>query len=173
MDKNLVLWVEDMIESISEQIEYCKVSGYDVRVVQTAPTLIQELQHNTDRIALIVVDIIVVGIPSLETIEISYSDTCNGAEAGWVILERLLRPVSGIARYSRIPVLLVSYRPLLGKDRERLARVNELCDLNGWAQVKYLEKEGSVSSPGGIQPWRTRFEILINELHQGGWEVSS
>ena len=149
----IVLFVEDRPMSIIKQQSTCHEMDLEVEMISTAIELDAFLEKKHSEVCLIVMDIMLHGVPHLEDIDIDNSYTDGGYEAGWVIIERYLRPlIDTIAgevlpeqgRYAKIPIVILSTRPLSEEvNKERLIPLNEPHRSAGVPLIQYIEKDGS------------------------------
>jgi len=161
--KNVIIWIEDRPDTVAGQISFCKRLGFDVKVVGTAHRLAELLKAEKDRTGLIIIDIMLFSVMSLDSIKITGSQTEDGYKAGWVIIDRFLRtetPLDGMDDYKNIPILIVSTRKQTDSDE---AQISELKSRDGeW--IDYIEK-GGLDENGNIS-WIEQFENKIKELHK-------
>jgi len=140
MSKNLIIWVEDRSITVEELIDLCRKQGFEVRVVATAHRLAEILQKEEARICLFVVDIMLFNIMSLENIRIPDSLTENGYSAGWVLIDRFLRPIQSSPEmpvgYPDIPIIILSSRPMNVEDKDKLEDFRQ----RRGAWIEYIEK---------------------------------
>jgi CheY-like chemotaxis protein len=132
--------MEDRPLTVEGLVTLCRDKGYSIKMVSTIHRFLDLLEENKDRIRLIILDLLLYGISSLESVQITDSDTDGGFNAGWIIIERLLHPKGCVGPYSHIPVVILSTRPATAKDFTRL----ELLNRDG-LQVHYFEKDGAQS----------------------------
>jgi len=162
MSKNVILWVEDRPLTVSSQIDFCQKKGFEVRVVATAFRLAEILQRERQSICLLVVDIMLFNIMSLDDIDISDSMTEGRYSAGWVVIDRFLRPGTDsskkITGFPDIPILVLSARILSQDDKDRLEYIKR----RGGAWLEYIEK-GVIDASGKIT-WVQKFEGFIKEI---------
>ena len=141
----MILWIEDRPETINEHINFCDKNALKHKIVSTTTDFIQKLSEST-HVCLIIIDIMLYGVKNLENINIFDSDTDGGFNAGWVIIERILRAdqkhVTGHLDYYNIPVLIVTSRPFNDEDKIRIENLNQKCLNNNWLPVTAIEKSG-------------------------------
>lgn len=156
MPKNLILWLEDRPKSCEKFRKYCKDYGFEVKMVATDHQFLGFLEQNLDGICLIIVDLMIFGISDLSNIGLENSDTLAGYNAGWVIIERLLRSGEGEKTFGHIPVVVLTSRTATEADIYRLEA------LRRWGgDILYFEKFGL--TPGG-RLWENEFQELINRI---------
>ena len=163
--KNIIIWVEDRPDTVSNQILFCRETGFEVIMVATAHRFAQVLKEEKERVALIIMDIMLFTVISLENIDIKDSYTDGGYDAGWVIIDRFLRPgeSSGVPdEYKDIPILILTTQRLYESDSNRL---NALTNRGG-AEIKYIEKNAIENLEGKGVNWANHFEIIIKKLAQ-------
>jgi CheY-like chemotaxis protein len=141
MAQKLILWLEDRPKDAYRYLAICKDLGFEVKMVATAMEFLEILESNSEKICLIIVDLMLRGISNLESIGIDDSDTSAGFNAGWVIIERVLQPGSKMP-YSHIPVTILSIRTPTEDDISRLDRLR-----NRGGTIDYIEKS-SINSEG-------------------------
>jgi hypothetical protein len=160
--KNLIIWIEDRPDTVSDQIQFCRKLGFEVKVVATAHRFAEKVKQEKERTCLIIVDIMLFGIMSLESIGIPNSATESGYAAGWVLINRYLRPDPSVDKeasgYYDIPILIVSSRKLYDIDSDRL---NNIKARKG-AWLDYIEK-GEIDPQGNIT-WTEKFEKVITDV---------
>lgn len=162
MSKNVIIWVEDRPDTVSEQIDFCRKQGFEVSVVATAFRLADILKSDMQRLCLIVLDVMLFNIMSLDDIGIPNSLTEGGYSAGWVLIDRFLRP--GLTPdqeqrgYPEIPILILSTRILSATDEDRLKELKQ----RGGQGIEYIEKGGIYDS--GKHTWTEKFTELINKI---------
>jgi CheY-like chemotaxis protein len=158
MAEKIILWLEDRPKTIERLINHCHDIGIRINIVSTAHQFIEKLEEFKGNICLIIVDIMIYGIKNLESINIKSSDTSIGFNAGWVIIERLLRPMEGIGAYSHIPLAIVSTRTASAEDISRLQILQK-----GGEDIPYFEKFGL--SPNG-KTWEKEFHEYLNKINE-------
>lgn len=159
---SLIIWVEDRPDTVSNQILFCREMGFEVIMVATAHRFAQVLKKEKERVALIIMDIMQFTVISLESIDIKDSYTDGGYDAGWVIIERFLRPSesSGMPdEYKDIPILILTTQRLYESDSNRLNALR-----NRGALIKYIEKNAIENLEGKGVNWANHFETLIKNL---------
>lgn len=142
----IVFFIEDRPFSILEQMELCKQRELQIERAASVIEIDEILKDKYRNICLIVVDIMLHAVPHLEDVDIANSETDQGFEAGWVIIERLLWPKEeNNEKYdcSRVPIVILSTRPL-SKDieEERLDFINTDHRHSKVMHVRYIEKNG-------------------------------
>jgi hypothetical protein len=136
--------------------------GFEVITVGTAHRFADILKKEKDRVVLIIMDIMLFPVLSLEGIGIPNSATDDGYEAGWIIIERFLRSDDSpevTDEYKHIPILVVTSKKLYDNDSARLKAIK---DRRGEGWIKYLEKHGI--NKEGILTWVEQFEDIIKNL---------
>lgn len=171
---NVILWLEDRPESVVELLVFCEENGLEVELVPTALAMHDVLQERAEEIGVIVVDIMLYQVMNLEDIGLTDSPTDGGYDAGWVVIERFLRPDPNArtesearpelsaAPYAAIPVLIVSSRPLGREEKARLSDLRERARVRGNPPIEYLEKGGITQDRK--QPWDKEFQRIIMEV---------
>lgn len=158
MKANIIIFVEDRPETVIDQIALLKNMGFEIKKVSIESELFEILKTEYKNIALIVMDIMLYGIKDLNSIGISGVDTDGGYEAGWALVENILRSNEFIQFHS-IPVIILSNRKIKD-DTKRLEIINSKF-LNA-AKVFYIEKGGEFSNYK--ETWDKRFENIVNNL---------
>lgn len=149
-----ILFIEDRELSILEAIDICEKRGHKCFQVRNATGLYNFLKKNISKIGLIVIDIMLRAIPNLEEIDIESSDTQGGYEAGWVIIDRILRPLHlnkdlidkcDLLQFSdqlfKIPIVILSTRSLSKDDIGRFNRIVNLHKSKTYPDIRYIEKD--------------------------------
>ncbi|GEM_PF-2048958 len=162
MDPRTVLFLEDRVESIVQPLTCCEERGLSVTVVPTDFEFLEQLEDGADNIGLIVVDISLLGVMNLKAVGIPNSDTDGGNRAGWVIIDRLLRPETSDASFAKIPILVLSVIQAHDVDAAPLKAANARADKFGWPPIKNLVKGGTDLDKK--RPWHEEFEEIIDEL---------
>ena len=161
--KNVIIWIEDRPDTVAGQISFCKGLGFDVKVTGTVHRLAELLKTEKNRTRLIIMDIMLFSVMSLDSIEIKGSHTDDGYRAGWVIIDRFLRPktpLDGMDDYKNIPILIASTRKQTDSDESQILELTN----RGGAWIDYIEK-GGLDENGKIS-WIEQFENKIKELHK-------
>ncbi len=163
----VVIWVEDRRDTIIEGIRICKDNSLKVVLCEKPHSLLERLREYKGQISLIVLDIMLDGVHNLDSIGIRDASTDDGYNAGWVILDRLLRPEEAdIQQYrmeppdSGIPILLISAISKKTKDTSKMQEIRDRYPNGGF--VKYIEKGGLDEK--GMIVWTKQFEEIIKEI---------
>ena len=165
--KNKIIWVEERPDTVSKEILLCRKLGFEVIIVATVHRLAEILKKEKEKVALIIMDIMLFTVISLDSIGILDSHTESGYQAGWVIIDRFLRPremIPGNDDYRAIPILILTTQRLYPDDSNRLCILKRR--EGSW--IKYIEKnaigkiEGEVD--GKTANWTEHFEAIINKL---------
>lgn len=157
-----ILWIEDSPDTVTEQRLYCQRAKLRVEMVNTVMEFSRILEENATNIGLIVVDIMLYGVRTLGNYGSRNADTGKGYNAGWAIIEWILRPRGPRAPYSRIPIVILSSRPRGAEEDRRLNNLEILRKKRGDSQITYIEKGGR--SADGRQSWEKEFEEVVNRL---------
>ena len=163
--KKIIIWVEERPDTVSNQLLFCKEEGFNVKRVATPHRLAEVLKEEKENVALIIMDIMLFPIISLESIGIADSFTDDGFKAGWVIIDRFLRPEesSGMSdEYKDIPILVLTTQRLYESDSNRLNVLRN----RGGAWIKYLEKGGIEKEGGETYIWAEHFKKIIKNLEK-------
>jgi hypothetical protein len=120
------------------------------------------LKEKEERIGLIILDLLLNGVNDLEVLGIPDSDTQDGYYAGWVILDKMLRPKEGPSTYAEIPILILTSRPFEKKDKKIIEEIDSRVSSQDQGWVKYLEK-GSYSKDGR-ETWEDQFKSIIHSV---------
>jgi len=162
MEDKVILWIEDSPETVADIEAYCVDLGFEVIMRSTAAEILDSLKQHGKSIKLIIQDILLYGVRNLKSIRIDNSDTDGGYDAGWVIIEKLLRPEDGDESYAKIPILILSSRPFSGQDIRRLDSIKRSSEAKGLPPIDYYEKSGF--GPDG-KSWDEAFQEYIEELN--------
>ncbi|MBC2715248.1 MAG: hypothetical protein HF978_08075 [Desulfobacteraceae bacterium] len=142
---NRIIWLEDNSSNIIEEIVVCQKYNYTVKICQQPRQLISNLIEYGNEVRLVIIDIMLRGVIGLDDIGITDSDTDRGFRAGWNIIDRVLRPnsvaylPSSIKSIDRkIPVLIVSTKPIREKDNKIINYFNERYPES--PKIIYIEK---------------------------------
>ncbi|HLP49179.1 MAG TPA: hypothetical protein VK469_24775, partial [Candidatus Kapabacteria bacterium] len=94
----------------------------EVIIVATVHRFAEILKKEKEKVSLIIMDIMLFTVISLDSIGISDSFTESGYQAGWVIIDRFLRPkeLSQEDDYRGIPILILTTQRLYQEDGNRL-----------------------------------------------------
>ncbi len=169
MSEKAIIWLEDQREQVADQIEYCEKEG--IRVSQVLGDLaefneqLEEFRGADGTKCMIIADILLYGVKSLRDLNINI-DTEVGYEAGWLVVERFLRGVKE-DEFGRIPVLILSSRPMIEKERKLLGDINRKAQKQSAPPVKYLTKGGLDSD--SLLDWQTEFETIIQQWLSDEW----
>jgi hypothetical protein len=155
--RNKIVFIDDRPHSISDEIQYCKKAGLEVEVTQTPNRLLSILNNSRETIILIVADIILPNVHDLSSVGIFEVQTHHGLNAGWSIIEHLLRSEDNRYKFADIPILILSGRPQSEMDRKRIKQI--LSKGGGW--IEYLEKDG-LDIDGKIT-WFEKFRVIIHK----------
>ncbi len=153
MENKMILWIEDLENSVADQKVWCEQKGFKVKIVNHPARFAQYLTKYLKEIQLIVVDIMLAGINNLTTIGIPDSDTLGGKEAGWELVRRLLR-ADPSSEYASIPVLIVSARMKSERDKGDIVEYSE----QGMSEIRYIEKRNPMID------WSEQFKKDVLEL---------
>ncbi|HLP60456.1 MAG TPA: hypothetical protein VK186_16570 [Candidatus Deferrimicrobium sp.] len=120
--KNTIIWVEDRPDTVSKEVILCRKMGFEVIIVATVHRFAEILKKEKEKVSLIIMDIMLFTVISLDSIGISDSFTESGYQAGWVIIDRFLRPkeLSQEDDYRGIPILILTTQRLYQEDGNRL-----------------------------------------------------
>ena len=144
-----LLWLEDVTETVPEQIIHARRMGLDVCTVANLPRFANRLYEGG--VCGIVLDIMIIGMNDLNVVDMDVS-TDGGYEAGWVLLEHYLRSPDGPAAIQNIPVIVLSSRALSAEYKAKLDNINK-----GKPQaVEYIEK--------GEEEWEEKFYDWLKNL---------
>jgi CheY-like chemotaxis protein len=165
--KNIIIWVEDRPDTVYNQVLLCRQMGFDIKLVSTVHRFVEILKKEKENVALIIMDIMLFTVISLDSVGIPDSFTDSGYRAGWVIIDRLLRPreiPAGIDDYKEIPILILTTQRLFTEDSNQLRILRK----RGGAWLKYLEKNaiGKVEGEmdGKTANWTEHFKVIITKL---------
>ena len=161
MDKHIIVWLEDRPETAPDFLSYCQDLGIQVKIIGTDYALLDFLKKSKDSICLIIVDIMLFAVCDLEGVGVSGVNTEEGYNAGWAIIDHLLRPKDKEAPFPHIPLIILSSRILTEGDLIRLQIINDRSQAMGLSQIKYYVKIGI--NHEGIT-WNSDYPKLINEL---------
>lgn len=167
--KNIIIWVEDRPDTVLKEILFCRSLKLDVRVVATAHRLAEILKKEKENVALLIMDIMLLTVISLDSIGIPDSYTESGYQAGWVIIDRFLRPkelVPGKDDYRTIPILILTTQRLYPDDSNRFC----ILKARGGSWIKYIEKNAIGKVDGDVDGktanWTEHFEAIIKKLEK-------
>ena len=148
MTNKKVVWLEDVPSTLGDLVEYCRKKGYEIIIENSIAGFAQTLKDYKGNIALIVLDIMIMGTYDLG--DIGYKDikTEGGYETGFQILEHFLRVEDSPYKY--IAVLILSIRPLK-EEYETL-----IDKLRKYAPIEYVEKH--------VGDWQTVFKEKFDQL---------
>ena len=152
MSPHRIIWLEDRPDTITPLKIFCEREHFRVELVSTPPAFYDKLCDSAGGIALVVVDIMLYGVNDLSSIDMQDAYTDNGINAGWIILQRLLRAAETDEKIRKIPVLVLSTKPQYGKEKALLDGI-QMARKEGDGYVRYLEK-----ASGG---WEDTFKELI------------
>ncbi|MCX6579928.1 MAG: hypothetical protein NT166_07055 [Candidatus Aminicenantes bacterium] len=167
--KNIIIWIEDRPDTVAKEVLLCRKMGFEVLIVATVHRLAEILKKEKENVALLIMDIMLFTVISLDSIGIPDSYTESGYQAGWVIIDRFLRPKELSLEqddYKTIPILILTTQRLYTDD---IHRFNILKNRNG-AWIKYIEKnaigkvEGEMDGKTAI--WTENFEAIIKKLEK-------
>lgn len=153
--EKVIVFLEDRPDSILDLIASSNDKGFHVEVFSTPHSLASYLHDHKNRIALIVVDIMLHGISNLESIGIEGVDTENGYLAGWAIIDHLLRPDGQADNFYDIPILILSSRWLSEEDKARLVAIRN----RGGSPIEFIEKYAVNAG----NKWKGIFTAIIEE----------
>lgn len=164
--KNIIVWLEDRDDTVREQFKYCESLGYEIQHVKMPHTLLSRVKEFHDQIKLIIIDVLLYGVNDLSTVGIDGCDTELGLSAGWVILDKILRPSPDdpipehiLQIDTSIPVLVTSTPSVSNEHKQLISNILKR-DPNA-GRIEYIEK-GALDDDDG--DWSKNFEILVNEI---------
>ena len=169
MKSGLIIWLDDMPESVANQIVYCTNKGFDVRIVgdlRQFRKALDKSRSDTLKIDLFVIDILLYGTIDLSDLDIGVS-TELGYEAGWALIEHFLRGERTEEEFRKVPILILTSRPKTSADIKRVDDLNDRAARQGLGIVKLLEKGGY--GPDKTRTWDKEFTKLLDELEEGSW----
>ncbi|ABW68949.1 hypothetical protein [Desulfosudis oleivorans] len=153
--EKIIIWIEDRPDTVSSQIRFLRDKSFKVYAVATVNRLNDLLEQHKNEIVLIIVDIMLYSVKTLLSIDIDDAPTEEGFRAGWVIMDRLLRPESGNSDYYDVPILIVSSQIFNDDNEERLVSIAG----RGGAWIEYIEK-GEIDTESNIT-WIEKFSKTI------------
>ena len=155
--ENMIVFLEDKPADISDIVQYCSKRNYRTEIISTPHSLVSILHENIEAVSIIVMDIMMHGILNLESLKIIDSDTDNGFNAGWVIIDRILRPNNSETKpFMHIPILIVTNRILRNSDKDFLEKIRK----RGGGKIDWIEKDFSDAN----YDWEKLYKTAINNL---------
>ncbi|MBW1615443.1 MAG: hypothetical protein JRJ49_02700 [Deltaproteobacteria bacterium] len=138
----MILWLEDRKESVSLYKGICENNfGLTVKMVSNEGDFYGFLKNNSKDISLIIIDIMLYGVKNLNNIDITDSDTDSGKEAGWIVIEKILRTKEKIKEpYAKIPIIILTTLDFYEEDKKRLQDLSRFSRENDLPEIKYFEK---------------------------------
>lgn len=145
--KKTLLWLEDLPETVADQLNFAKSKGFEVVQVANLPRFGNRLAQGD--VHGIVLDIMIFGMYDLRTLGIDAS-TDGGYEAGWVLLESYLRDPDAPRQVREIPILILSSRRLTANSKyeDKLKALNQ----GAVTPVLYIEK-GEQNCEAKFRDW--------------------
>ncbi len=159
-----VVFVEDARGQAVDQILYCEskeLSVADVGMPYGLREVLEKHDAGEIEIVLFVVDLALPGFHAEKFFDVGSVDDKSGFDAGWIVLEKILRPEDQQCRYGNIPAVILTHLELTSKAKARLNAMNERNQALGRPLVRYLQKWGTSSF---LPTWAKEFEAIIDEL---------
>jgi len=133
MSQKVVVWIEDREHDLRSQLAEVR-KKYQVERVAMPQDILDALKTNHEQLVAIVVDIMLFAIKDLRDFQIRGVSTDAGLEAGWAIIEHVLRTEESL--YREIPILVLSGRE---RNSEQERRINYIRSKKG-GEIEYVEK---------------------------------
>jgi len=133
MSQKVVVWIEDREHDLRSQLAEVR-KNYQVERVAMPQDILEALTTNREQLVAIIVDIMLFAIKDLRDFQIRGVSTDAGLEAGWAIIEHVLRTEESL--YREIPILVLSGR---AHTSEQERRINYIRSKKG-GKIEYLEK---------------------------------
>jgi len=134
--RNIVLWIEDRPNTVQWEKGIFEKKGYKVEFRYMPHDIKNFLTINSDNVVAIIVDIMLRGVPNLESIGKVGFYTDHGLEAGWVLIHHFLRCED--SEYKDIPILILSVKECDDDDQQNLTHLRS----KGGSTIQYLQKLG-------------------------------
>jgi CheY-like chemotaxis protein len=149
--KRTILWIEDIPSSVADELDWCENQGLNVICVSSVHEFLQELEEHREHIGLVVVDLMLPG--AIFGKHRTHND--RGFNAGWVLIETILRPMDAEG-YQELPIMILTSRNLDGECQRRLAALNKRILNEAVRQVEFHEKHARM--------WKERFRKSVSEI---------
>lgn len=133
--QKIILWIEDRPNTIQWEKGFLEQKPYRVEFRYMPHDIQNFLILNRDNIAAIIVDVMLRGVPNLDSIKLGFP-TDHGLEAGWVLIDHFLR--SEDSKYKEIPILILSTKQSDEDDQRNLNRLRS----KGGGTIQYIQKMG-------------------------------
>jgi CheY-like chemotaxis protein len=164
MNRHIILWLEDVPETVSDYITRCEDWGVKVKIIATSHVLVDFLKKFHEQVCLVIVDIMLLGVKDLDDAEVPGVDTEDGYSAGWEIIEHIFRPGKKEALYAEIPLVILTSRIFTEDDHARLDSLNSQARARGLREIEYYLKFGVDDTS---KYWEKEFEGLIKNSCRG------
>lgn len=162
MEKPIILWIEDDPSSVNDMIQYSEIKGFEVVIVHQPHRILNCLELYSDRLVLVVIDVMLRGIDNLKSINILDADTKTGLRAGWVLIDRIFR--SNEFKFSidlsQIPIIILSTMKLFTDDKKELEELNK--KIPDSAPIHYISKREMNENIEFVA--QVKFEHILNKI---------
>ncbi|OQW88237.1 MAG: hypothetical protein BWK78_08550 [Thiotrichaceae bacterium IS1] len=155
--KKVLLWLEDEVKTVKEQLDFA-TTRFHVERVSQLQTFVKSLNKPDYHIKGIILDVMLHGVKDLSPLQEGVN-TKDGFETGWRVLEYLR---SNDSQFKHIPVLVLSVRDLTEENKAQLERLKSQTDAT---PVEFIGKRETTNL--GDKDWNQRFQEWIKDLERG------
>jgi CheY-like chemotaxis protein len=134
--RNIILWIEDRPNTVQWEKSIIEEKGYRVEFRYMPHDIRNFLTRNSDNVVAIIVDVMLRGVPNLDSIGKLGFPTDHGLEAGWTLIDHFLRSEESL--YKELPILILSTKQEDTDDQQNLGRLRS----KGGGSLHYIQKQG-------------------------------